>query len=92
MLAVALVSFFTQPNKSVLAGALIGAEATLAEAPPGTIRGDLGTVLSENLIHGSDSPESAQRELDLFFKREELLEWKPAMEMWVYDYGKGKPE
>ena len=38
-----------------------------AEAPPGTIRGDLATVITENLVHGSDSPESAKRELDLFF-------------------------
>jgi len=38
-----------------------------AEAPPGTIRGDLATIITENLVHGSDSPESAKRELDLFF-------------------------
>lgn len=36
-------------------------------APPGTIRGDFGTVITENLVHGSDSPESASRELKLFF-------------------------
>jgi len=38
-----------------------------AAAPPGTIRGDFGLVITENLVHGSDSPESAKRELDLFF-------------------------
>ncbi len=38
-----------------------------AQAPPGTIRGDLGLLLSENLIHGSDSAESAEREIALFF-------------------------
>jgi nucleoside-diphosphate kinase len=38
-----------------------------AQAPPGTIRGDYGLVITENLVHGSDSPESAKRELDLFF-------------------------
>ena len=37
------------------------------EAAPGTIRGDLGIELTENLVHGSDSPESAARELALFF-------------------------
>ena len=37
------------------------------DAPPGTIRGDYGTVITENLVHGSDSPESAERELKLFF-------------------------
>jgi nucleoside-diphosphate kinase len=38
-----------------------------AIAPPGTIRGDFGIVITENLVHGSDSPESAERELKLFF-------------------------
>jgi nucleoside-diphosphate kinase len=38
-----------------------------AEAPPGTIRGDLGTVLTENLVHGSDSADSAAREIEIFF-------------------------
>ena len=37
------------------------------DAAPGTIRGDLATEMSENLIHGSDSPESAAREIELFF-------------------------
>ncbi len=40
-----------------------------AEAAPGTIRGDLALSLPDNLVHGSDSPESAERELGLFFGR-----------------------
>jgi nucleoside-diphosphate kinase len=36
-------------------------------APPGSIRGDFATLISENIVHGSDSPESAARELQLFF-------------------------
>lgn len=38
-----------------------------ATAPPGTVRGDFGTIITENLVHGSDSPDSAERELKLFF-------------------------
>ena len=38
-----------------------------AQAPPGTIRGDLGTLVNENLVHGSDSAEAAAREIALFF-------------------------
>ena len=38
-----------------------------AAAPPGTIRGDYGTVVTENLVHASDSPESAAREIALFY-------------------------
>ncbi|MDP9173566.1 MAG: nucleoside-diphosphate kinase [Planctomycetota bacterium] len=63
-----------------------------SKAEPGTIRGDFGVSNSFNLIHGSDSPESAQRELGLFFKPEDLLEWKPAIQTWVYDIVKGQPE
>ena len=37
------------------------------DAPPGTIRGDFATVITENLVHGSDAPASAERELSLFF-------------------------
>ena len=46
--------------------AMMGATDPAASAP-GTIRGDLGLQVTENLIHGSDSPESAERELSLFF-------------------------
>ena len=63
-----------------------------SKAEPGTIRGDLGVSNSFNLIHGSDSPESAQRELGLFFKPQELIDWKPAAQTWVYDFAKGQPE
>ncbi len=39
-----------------------------AEASPGTIRGDFGLIITENIVHGSDSPTSAERELRLFFQ------------------------
>jgi nucleoside-diphosphate kinase len=63
-----------------------------SKAEPGTIRGDFGVSNSFNLIHGSDSPESAQRELGLFFKSDELIDWKPALQTWVYDMSKGQAE
>ena len=63
-----------------------------SNAEPGTIRGDFGVSNSFNLIHGSDSPEAAQRELGLFFKTEELVGWQPASQGWVYDMSKGQPE
>ena len=40
------------------------------EAPPGTIRGDYAIIVTENIVHGSDSPESGQRELDIFFHQQ----------------------
>jgi nucleoside-diphosphate kinase len=63
-----------------------------SQAEPGTIRGDFGVSNSFNLIHGSDSPESATRELGLFFKPEELLNWTPTIQTWVYDFAKGQAE
>ena len=63
-----------------------------SQAEPGTIRGDFGVSNSFNLIHGSDSADSATRELGLFFKPDELLEWTPASQGWVYDMSKGQPE
>jgi nucleoside-diphosphate kinase len=43
------------------------------DAAPGTIRGDLALTIDENIIHGSDSLESAKREIGLFFKEEEMI-------------------
>ena len=63
-----------------------------SKAAPGTIRGDFGVSNSFNLIHGSDSPEAATRELGLFFKSDELLDWTPASQSWIYDMAKGSPE
>jgi len=63
-----------------------------SKAEPGTIRGDFGVSNSFNLIHGSDSPEAAQKELGLFFKPDELVEWQPTIQSWVYDMAKGTPE
>ncbi len=52
-------------------------------SPPGTIRGDLGLDIGRNLVHGSDSPESAQRELALFFGAGELLDYTRANDPWI---------
>jgi nucleoside-diphosphate kinase len=54
-------------------------------AEPGTIRGDFGASKSFNLIHGSDSTEAAQREIELFFEQGEVQEWSPAGLDWIYD-------
>ncbi len=63
-----------------------------SQAEGGTIRGDFAMSNSFNVVHGSDSAESVERELPLFFKAEELLKWKPADISWVYDFSGGEPE
>lgn len=54
------------------------------DAAPGTIRGDFGSSRSYNLVHGSDSPEAADRELKLFFP-EGLVGYDYAAQTWIYD-------
>jgi nucleoside-diphosphate kinase len=96
-----LVRFMTSAPVLVLALRGIGAVgisrkmmgATFgSKAEPGTIRGDFGVSNSFNLIHGSDSPEAAERELKLFFNPGEVLDYPRAIEGWVYDTSGGKPE
>jgi nucleoside-diphosphate kinase len=54
------------------------------EAEPGTIRGDFGASRGFNLIHGSDSPESAEYEINLYFSDNELVNYPLANEHWLY--------
>jgi nucleoside-diphosphate kinase len=54
-------------------------------AENGTIRGDFGMVTGRNIIHASDSEASAEREIALFFKRDELNEYRRIDEDWVYE-------
>ncbi|MBA3936933.1 MAG: nucleoside-diphosphate kinase [Planctomycetes bacterium] len=86
-----LVQFFT--SSPLVALVLDGDEAitvvrTLVgstdgrKAPPGTIRGDFGISRSNNLVHASDSPESAVRELAIWFP-EPLVTWTPATQAWI---------
>jgi nucleoside-diphosphate kinase len=56
-----------------------------AEAVPGTIRGDYALEIGFNIIHGSDGPETAAQEINLFFKPEELVAYKLPTAEWVYD-------
>jgi nucleoside-diphosphate kinase len=91
-----LVEFIT--SGPVMAMVWEGADATRqvrqmmgttdpAEAQPGTIRGDLGLDLGQNVIHGSDheDPGANEREIDLFFDEEELVDWEKSDAEWVYE-------
>ena len=96
-----LVSFMTSSPVLVLAIRGVGAIAICRKmmgatfgstAEPGTIRGDFGVSNSFNLIHGSDSPEAATREMGLFFAPEDVLDWERAGEGWIYDLSGDAPE
>ena len=60
---------------------LIGATKPL-EANPGTIRGDLAVNIGRNVIHGSDGPETAAFEIDLWFQSSEINVWTPSDQIW----------
>jgi len=88
-----LVSFMT--GSPIIAMALRGPDAIAVarrmmgktfgiEAEAGTLRGDFGCSKSYNLLHGSDSPESAERELGIFFP-EGLEDWEPIQAPWLWD-------
>lgn len=55
-----------------------------AEAQPGTIRGDYGVTVGKNIIHGSDSEASAEREINLFFDEAEILSYDLQNYNWIY--------
>ena len=87
-----LIAFIT--GGPVIVGVLEGPEAVTVvrgmmgktnglEAIPGTIRGDYSISKQNNLVHGSDSPESADREIALWFQPEELLDYEIAGSHWV---------
>ncbi|MFW6196796.1 MAG: nucleoside-diphosphate kinase [Thermoplasmatota archaeon] len=55
------------------------------EANPGTIRGDYGIEIGRNIVHAADSPESAERELDIFFDKSEYNNYTRVEETWIYE-------
>ncbi len=63
---------------------LVGATNPV-EASPGTIRGDLGMDLGRNVVHASDSLQSAEREISLFFAENEIVDYEKSGEEWVYE-------
>ena len=54
------------------------------KAAPGSTRGDLAVFTGNNIVHGSDSPESAKREVNLFFDEAEICSYRAARDEWVY--------
>ena len=87
-----LVSFITSgpvvvgvlegPSAIEAARSLMGATNPVTAAP-GSIRGTYALEIGQNLIHGSDSPETAQSEVNLFFKPEEIVSYQRAVDQWI---------
>lgn len=62
-----------------------------SSSPPGTIRGDYALSNRFNLIHGSDSPEAAEREIAAFFRPEEMVSYPAEATRWLYDQSGPEP-
>jgi nucleoside-diphosphate kinase len=89
-----LVAFITSGPVVALVVEGPGAVATVrqmmgvtdpAQAAPGTIRGDHGLTIGMNIVHGSDSPERAIVEMDLFFRPEEVTDYRRDVERWILE-------
>ncbi|RJE19018.1 Nucleoside diphosphate kinase [Aspergillus sclerotialis] len=73
-----------KPETDQFQPAILGATNPLNSAP-GTIRGDYAIDVGRNVCHGSDSVESAKKEISLWFSPSELLQWKHSQASWIYE-------
>ncbi len=78
-----LVAFVLEGPDAIELIRLMVGKTKVTEALPGTIRGDFGASTQQNLIHASDSPASAEREIGIWFKPEELSKYTPCDGKWV---------
>jgi nucleoside-diphosphate kinase len=72
-------------ENAVLSVRTIMGKTNPQDALPGTIRGDLAQQTGRNLVHGSDSVESAKREIQLFFNDYEIVDWKRSVDAWLFE-------
>ncbi|XP_070782703.1 nucleoside diphosphate kinase-like [Enoplosus armatus] len=79
-----VVAMVWEGKGAVKTGRVMLGETNPAESKPGTIRGDFCIDVSKNIIHGSDSVESANKEISLWFKPEELASYSSCAFSWLY--------
>lgn len=78
-------AFVIEGNNAVEATRALVGKTNPQEAAPGTIRNDFGQTTGRNLVHASDSPASAEREISIFFAPEELLDYTRIDEAWLHE-------
>ena len=76
-----IVAMVVEGEDAILGMRQIMGKTNPSNAEVGTIRGDFSPEMSYNVIHGSDGPESAEREISIYFKPEEICEWKTMFEI-----------
>lgn len=77
-----IVGVFEGPKAIEVTRNTVGATNPV-DAAPGSIRGTFGLTIGQNLIHASDSPESARKEIDLFFSSEEIMSYERNVDRWI---------
>lgn len=78
-----IVAMVWEGNNAIAAARATMGKTNPVDAGPGTIRGDFGMEIGRNLVHGSDSPENAVKEVELFFDAAELVDWTRTNEPWI---------
>lgn len=79
-----VVAVLEGPDAIEAVSVTVGATSPI-KAAPGTIRGDLGLFMGRNLIHRSDGAESAEREINLFFRPEEIIGYERETDRWIIE-------
>jgi len=79
-----VAAVFEGPNAVEVVRKTMGATDPV-KAAPGTIRGDLALDIGRNAVHGSDSKENAEKEINLFFSPKEIVSYKRNMEPWIIE-------
>ncbi|KAF8468808.1 nucleoside diphosphate kinase [Kalaharituber pfeilii] len=85
MLSGPIVAMVWQGKEVVKTGRVILGATNPLNSAPGTIRGDYAIDMGRNVCHGSDSVESAEKEIALWFKPEEIISYKQALHDWIYE-------
>ena len=80
-----VVAMVWEGNNVVASGRKMLGATKPDDSLPGTIRGDYGIDVGRNVIHGSDSVENAQKEIGLWFGKENLINWSHCANKWVYE-------
>jgi len=80
-----VVAMVWEGLNAVKTGRVMLGETNPADSKPGTIRGDFAVQVGRNICHGSDAVESANHEIALWFKPEELVSWESAQKDWIYE-------
>ncbi len=80
-----IVAMIWEANNAVALARQTMGSTNPGEAAPGTIRGDFGIDIGRNIVHGSDGPESAEREIGLFFQSGDALDYTRSTDEWIIE-------